>query len=69
MVVHGEIWVSGSIERIPAHWRVRFGGSFFGGREAKEGEKRRTTRARRRGRRRRKEGEEEEGSGCGKVGS
>jgi len=29
MVVHGEISGSGCIERIPAHWRVRFGGSFF----------------------------------------
>ena len=29
MVVHGEICGSGSIERIPAHWRVRFGGGFF----------------------------------------
>jgi len=36
MVVHVEIWVSGRIDGIPAHWRVRFGGSFFGERRKKE---------------------------------
>ena len=29
MVVHGEICGSGCAERIPAHWCVRFGSSFW----------------------------------------